>query len=215
MRKEYFLREGIPFYLCFLVLAGLAYRYISLPLWIVPMGLAIYMAYFFRNPKRVIPQAANIIVSPAEGKVMGVEEIFESEYLDAPGKKVTIFLSPFNVHVNRAPIFGEIKFQEYVQGRFVPAYKVFAAWENERHTIGIENQEIKVLVSQIAGILARRIVSWVTIGAKLNKGDTYGMIKFGSCTEIVVPMNVDVMVKPGDKVRCGETVLGIIRRNDE
>ena len=79
----------------------------------------------------------------------------------------------------------------------------------------IENAEMKVLVSQIAGILARRIVSWVTVGAKLNKGDTYGMIKFGSCTEIVVPMNVDIKVKPGDKVRCGETVIGLIRRNDE
>ena len=211
MRKEYFLREGVPFYLFFLILAGLAYHFFSLPFWIIPFGFALYMAYFFRNPKRTIPLDEMVIVSPAEGKVMGVEEIFEAEYLEAPGKKVTIFLSPFNVHVNRAPITGEIKFQEYVQGRFVPAYKVFAAWENERHTIGMENSKIKVLVSQIAGILARRIVSWVAIGVKLNKGDTYGMIKFGSCTEIVVPMNVEVMVKPGDKVRCGETVLGIIK----
>ena len=211
MRKEYFLREGIPFYSFFLVITIVLALITKWPFWIIPFGFAVYMAYFFRNPKRHISSDPAVIVSPAEGKVMGIEEIYEGEFLEAKGTKVTIFLSPFNVHVNRMPIAGEIKYQEYVQGRFVPAYKVFAAWENERHTIGIEQGNMRVLVTQIAGILARRIVSWIGLGAKLAKGDTYGMIKFGSCTEIVVPMNVQVMVNVGENVRCGETILGVIK----
>ena len=110
---------------------------------------------------------------------MGVDEIFDDEYLNEPATKVTIFLSVFNVHTNRAPLDGEIKYQRYTCGQFVPAYEKNASFENERHAIGMDNGRMRFLVIQIAGLLARRIVSWVTVGTKLQQGETYGMIKSG------------------------------------
>lgn len=179
------------------------------PYWsIVPGVLAAFVTFFFRNPKRAVPGDDTWIVSPADGTVMGVSEVLEDQFLEETGIKVTIFLSVFDVHVNRSPIAGEIKFQQYTCGRFRPAYKETAGCENERHTIGLENDKMRVLVTQIAGILARRIVSWVTLGSTLERGERYGMIKFGSCTELVVPRTVEILVKKGDKVRGGETVIG-------
>ena len=139
---------------------------------------------------------------------MSITEVHDDEYLGEDGKKVTIFLSPFDVHVNRSPMEGTIKFQQYVCGRFRPAYKAIAAWENERHAIGIESEHCRILVTQIAGILARRIVSWVTLGTELSQGQLYGMIKFGSCTELIVPNNVDILVHKGQRVRAGVTIIG-------
>ncbi len=141
---------------------------------------------------------------------MSIVEVQEDEYLGEVGTKVTIFLSPFDVHVNRSPMAGTIKFQQYICGRFRPAYKAIAAWENERHAIGIESPQCRILVTQIAGILARRIVSWVTLGTELDQGQLYGMIKFGSCTEVVVPQNVEILVSKGQRVQAGLTVIGRI-----
>ena len=128
-----------------------------------------------------------------------------------PAIKVTIFLSVFNVHTNRAPLDGEIKYQRYTCGQFVPAYEKNASFENERHAIGMDNGRMRFLVIQIAGLLARRIVSWVTVGTNLKQGETYGMIKFGSSTELVVPRNVEITVKKGDKVVGGITVVGRVK----
>ena len=172
--------------------------------------LACYCLYFFRNPERKIPVDESLIVSPADGTVQDVIHIDNDEFIKSPCNKVIIFLSVFDVHVNRSPIAGEIKLQKYICGRFRPAYKDSVGFENERHLIGIENENLRVTVTQIAGILARRIVSWVTLDDKLAKGELYGLIRFGSCTEIVVPDNVEVLVKKGDKVRGGETVIGKI-----
>jgi len=172
--------------------------------------LACYCLYFFRNPERKIPVDESLIVSPADGTVQDVVHIDGDEFVKSPCNKVIIFLSVFDVHVNRSPIAGEIKLQKYICGRFRPAYKDSVGFENERHLIGIENENLRVTVTQIAGILARRIVSWVTLDDKLEKGELYGLIRFGSCTEIVVPDNVEVLVKKGDKVRGGETVIGKI-----
>ena len=137
-----------------------------------------------------------------------VVSLDDDDFLKQPCKKVVIFLSVFDVHVNRSPIEGEIKIQKYVCGRFKPAYKDSVGFENERHMIGIENPRLRVTVTQIAGILARRIVSWVTLDDVLEKGELYGLIRFGSCTELVVPAEVEVFVKKGDKVVGGETVIG-------
>lgn len=172
--------------------------------------LACYCLYFFRNPERKIPVDESLIVSPADGTVQDVVQIQEDEFIKSPCTKVIIFLSVFDVHVNRSPIAGEIKLQKYICGRFRPAYKDSVGFENERHLIGIENEKLRVTVTQIAGILARRIVSWVTLDDKLEKGELYGLIRFGSCTEIVVPANVEVLVKKGEKVRGGETIIGKI-----
>ncbi len=169
-----------------------------------------FFIYFFRNPPRKVIYDPFSLLSPADGKVMSIVEVQDDEYLGEAGTKVTIFLSPFDVHVNRSPMAGTIKFQQYVCGRFRPAYKAIAAWENERHAIGIESPYCRVLVTQIAGILARRIVSWVTLGTDLSQGQLYGMIKFGSCTELIVPRNVEILVSKGQRVRAGLTIVGRI-----
>ncbi|MBR1580472.1 MAG: phosphatidylserine decarboxylase family protein [Selenomonadaceae bacterium] len=178
---------------------------------IVPTVLAFYFAYFFRNPTRHIPADESAIVSPADGTVQDVVHIDDDDFVKRAGTKVIIFLSVFDVHVNRSPIAGEIKIQKYICGRFRPAYKDSVGFENERHLIGIENDRLRVTVTQVAGILARRIVSWVTLDDKLEKGELYGLIRFGSCTEIVMPDDVEVLVKKGQKVYGGETIIGRIK----
>lgn len=178
---------------------------------ILPVVLACYCIYFFRNPARKIPVDENLIVSPADGTVQDVVEVESDDFVKSPCRKVIIFLSVFDVHVNRSPIAGEIKIQKYICGRFRPAYKDSVGFENERHLIGIENEKLRVTVTQVAGILARRIVSWVTLDDKLEKGELYGLIRFGSCTEIVMPASVEVLVKKGDKVRGGESIIGKIK----
>ena len=178
---------------------------------ILPAVLACYCIYFFRNPERKIPADENLIVSPADGTVQDVVDVASDDFIKSPCRKVIIFLSVFDVHVNRSPIAGEIKIQKYICGRFRPAYKDSVGFENERHLIGIENEKLRVTVTQVAGILARRIVSWVTLDDKLEKGELYGLIRFGSCTELVMPSNVEVLVKKGDKVRGGESIIGQIK----
>ena len=178
---------------------------------ILPAVLACYCIYFFRNPNRKIPADENLIVSPADGTVQDVVDVEADDFIKSPCRKVIIFLSVFDVHVNRSPIAGEIKIQKYICGRFRPAYKDSVGFENERHLIGIENERLRVTVTQVEGILARRIVSWVTLDDKLEKGELYGLIRFGSCTELVMPSNVEVLVKKGDKVRGGESIIGRIK----
>ena len=204
------IREGFYFagvaLLIALFLGVLVHPYAA----ILPAVLACYCIYFFRNPNRKIPADENLIVSPADGTVQDVVDVEADDFIKSPCRKVIIFLSVFDVHVNRSPIAGEIKIQKYICGRFRPAYKDSVGFENERHLIGIENEKLRVTVTQVAGILARRIVSWVTLDDKLEKGELYGLIRFGSCTELVMPSNVEVLVKKGDKVRGGESIIGKI-----
>lgn len=204
-------REGYVFVFCALVLAVVLWMAFGAYGAIPPLVLAAYFAYFFRNPHRNIPADENLVVSPADGTVQDVVELDDDEFLHEPCTKVVIFLSVFNVHVNRSPIAGEITCQRYVCGQFLPAYKDSVGFDNERHMLLIENDRLKVTVTQIAGILARRIVSWVTLDDVMEKGQVYGLIKFGSCTEIVVPRSVAVCVSKGDKVRGGETIIGRIQ----
>lgn len=181
------------------------------PYWaIIPGVVAAFVTFFFRNPSRQVPSDCSLVLSPADGRVMSITELDEEEFLNSPGKKVTIFLSVFDVHVNRSPIAGEIKFQQYTCGRFRPAYKESVGCENERHSIGLENECMRVVVTQIAGLIARRIVSWVTLGDSLKTGERYGLIKFGSCTELIVPATIEILVKKGDKVKGGVSVIGRI-----
>lgn len=206
------IREGFYFaggaLLAAFLLGALVNPYAAIP----AVVLACYCLYFFRNPARKIPADPSLIVSPADGTVQDIVPV-EDDFIHAPCNKIIIFLSVFDVHVNRSPIAGEIKIQKYVCGRFRPAYKDSVGFENERHLIGIENEKLRVTVTQIAGILARRIVSWVTLDDTLEKGELYGLIRFGSCTEIVMPASVEVLVKKGQKVRGGETIVGRISNN--
>lgn len=203
--------EGYRFIGAALALAALlgmaVHPYAAIPF----VVLALYFAYFFRNPDRTIPEDESLVVSPADGTVQDIVPVEMDDFVKEPCNKVIIFLSVFDVHVNRSPIAGEIKIQKYVCGRFRPAYKDSVGFENERHLIGIENDRLRVTVTQIAGILARRIVSWVTLDDNLEKGELYGLIRFGSCTEIVMPQSVEIMVEKGQKVVGGETIIGRIR----
>ena len=201
-------KEGYR-YIAFLFLLTVMVAFFAEPVWsILPGVLTLFVTFFFRNPNRVIPTGDNLVLSPADGKVMSVCEVTDEEFLHTQGTKVTIFLSVFDVHVNRSPIGGEIKYQQYVCGRFKPAYKASAGCENERHAIGLDNGRLQVLVTQVAGLIARRIVSWVTLGSQLHSGECFGMIKFGSCTEIIMPTDVEVLVKKGDRVYGGKTIIG-------
>ncbi|NCD08184.1 MAG: phosphatidylserine decarboxylase family protein [Negativicutes bacterium] len=208
MKRFAVVKDGYPHIIIFVIIAFIV-AYVSNPVYaVIPGVLAIYLAYFFRNPHRDITPDDSLLYSPADGRVMAVEDFYDDEYLDEPAIKVTIFLSVFNVHVNRSPMRGQIKYQRYTCGGFVPAYKKSASFENERHAIGLENEKNRILVIQIAGLLARRIVSWTTLGHNLEQGQCYGMIKFGSSTELVMPKSVEVLVKKGDTVKGGISVIG-------
>ena len=212
MNRGPVVREGYIYIAAALFLAVVMYFGFGVAVAVPFVVLACYFTYFFRNPDRTIPTDEHLVVSPADGTVQDVVELEDDDFVKGPCTKIIIFLSVFNVHVNRSPIAGEIKCQKYVCGRFRPAYKDEVGFENERHMLGIENEKgFRVTVTQIAGILARRIVSWVTLDDNMSKGQVYGLIKFGSCTELVVPPNVEVLVKKGDKVRGGESVLGRIK----
>ena len=200
--------EGSKFIGAALVLAFIlgffAHPYAAVPF----VVLACYFAYFFRSPAREIIQNENHILSPADGTVTEISPVGTDEFVGEPCNKIVIFMSVFNVHVNRSPVSGEIKLQKYYCGRFQPAYKDEVGFENEHHLIGIDRGDLRITVKQIAGILARRIVSWVTLDDHMGQGDIYGMIRFGSCLEIIMPERAEILVKKGEKVQGGITVLG-------
>lgn len=203
-------RDGYSYILTALLLAVLFAFTIHPYAAVVPLVFAVYFAYFFRNPERTSDQDDSLLVSPADGTVMEIIPLDHDDFVTGSCNKIVIFMSVFDVHVNRSPMTGKVMVQQYICGRFKPAYKDSVGFVNERHMIGIANDKVRISVIQVAGILARRIVSWVTLDDELEKGERYGMIKFGSCLEIVVPQNVEVMVEPGQKTRAGETVIGRI-----
>ena len=171
--------------------------------------LAGFTVFFFRDPDRSPPMDRSLVVAPADGKVLRVESVDEP-FVGGEGVRVAIFLSVFDVHVNRSPVTGTVLFQTYRQGRMLPAFRDHASRLNERNTLGIEGQGIRVLVHQITGAIARRIVCWVGPGDRLLQGRRFGLIKFGSCTELVLPASVEILVGPGDRVRGGETPVARI-----
>ena len=154
--------------------------------------LAAFMAYFFRDPQRAVPKESGLVVSPADGKVTRVEKLSEGG-ADSP-TVVSIFLSPFDVHVNRAPIAGEVVDVTYTMGRFVAATSDSASLVNEQNALTIKGERMTVVCKQIAGVLARRIVCWKRPGDSLELGERFGLIKFGSRTVLVLPHGVEVLV---------------------
>lgn len=166
-------------------------------------GLTLFIAYFFRNPERTVPTEKDIIVSPADGRVTRVEE-------NENGKFVSIFLSPLDVHVNRSPIAGKITEAVYTKGKKMPATSNTASIVNERNSLFIQGEKVSVVCTQIAGIVARRIVCWKKAGDSLGLGERFGLIKFSSRTDLQMPANVDVLVKVDDKVKGGETIIARI-----
>ena len=164
------------------------------------VALALFMAYFFRDPHRAIPTDADVVLSAADGKVTRIEDRDE-------GKFVSVFLSPLDVHINRSPIAGKIKDVKLYRGKKAPATGNVASETNERNALIIEGEKMTVVCTQIVGILARRIVCWKKAGDELEIGEKFGLIKFGSRTDLLMPKNVEVLVKVGDKVIGGETII--------
>lgn len=195
MDRDGLLFAGVP-----LVMA-IAFAYFQL--WI-PAGvfifLASFMLFFFRDPRRVTPDDDSLIISSADGKVTRVEERHD-------GKFVSVFLSPFDVHINRSPIAGRVKDVNLFKGLKRPATSDSASETNERNSLTLEGERMTVVVTQIVGILARRIVCRTNIGEDLRAGQKFGLIRFGSRTDLLMPLNVEVLVKPGDRVKGGETVI--------
>ena len=210
MFKTTVVRDGYKFIGSAMFLAILSYHFYGYSIAIIPSVLAGYFTYFFRNPKREVPLGENIIISPADGTVKNIEYVPYDDFIGGSGNKIIIFMSIFDVHINRSPIDGQVKYEQYVCGGFRPAYKDGVGLENERHMIGIEAENLKIVVTQIAGILAKRIVSWVTIGDEISKGELFGMIKFGSCVEVTLPENVNICLKKGDKLKGGLSIIGKI-----
>jgi phosphatidylserine decarboxylase len=194
-------REGIPFVL---VPAAVAALFGLLGIWLAAVAFALvagFMLYFFRDPRRDVPTGEGLIVSAADGRVTRIDN-------NADSKLVSVFLSPLDVHINRSPIKGTITSITYTQGRKMPATSDEASLLNERNSLVIEGDDITVTCTQIAGILARRIVCWSKAGDNLERGQKFGLIKFGSRTDILMPANVEIAVKVGDRVKGGETIIG-------
>ncbi|HET8577170.1 MAG TPA: phosphatidylserine decarboxylase [Methylomirabilota bacterium] len=164
---------------------------------------------FFRDPERTPPDVPGALVAPADGRVMGIVEV-EDAWVGL-AVRVSIFLSPLDVHVNRAPAAGLVRAVEYVPGHFLAAYRAEASEQNERCTVALDGDSARVAARQIAGVLARRIVCRVRPGDKLALGERYGMIRFGSRTDLIAPRGIELRVKVGDRVRGGESVMGVIR----
>lgn len=206
--KQYPISRDGWFYMTILAGLGVISYFVWHWLVIVPIILFLFVTYFFRNPERIIPTDELTIVSSADGVVMDVERVFEDQFFKGESIRIRIFLSIFNVHVNRCPSVGEVVFRAYRPGQMIPAFKSHASELNEKNYVGIQNKHLKVLVTQVTGFVARRIVCWVKVGDSVNKGERFGLIKFGSCSEIFVPTNVEITVSPGDKVRGGVSIIG-------
>jgi len=175
--------------------------------------LTLFLTYFYRNPPRTIPNDEALILSVADGRVLSVQNI-ENDYIGGKGIKISIFLSVFNVHINRIPISGRVDYVTYNPGKFFAAFEDKASTENEQTEIGLVYKSGKMIFKQIAGVLARRIVCHLTKDQSVQAGAVFGMIHFGSRAELFLPDNIEVMVKPGDRVKAGETAIGRLRTPD-
>ena len=165
---------------------------------------------FFRDPERVIPQEKNAIVSPADGKVILIQEVKYPALGAEKYLQVSIFMSVFNVHINRVPITGTVEYLKYSKGKFLPAFTEESSLKNENYAIGISNGNQKVLFRQIAGLIARRIVNNLKLNQSVKAGQRFGMIKFGSRLDIIMPLSTQISVSLNQKVKGGETIIGII-----
>jgi phosphatidylserine decarboxylase len=206
-------KEGVPFIVVFAV-PGLAACAVALFLgawwaWAVGgllLALALFMAFFFRDPERVSPDDEAVVVSPADGTVMVVDPLDRAD--TSSPTQISIFLSPFDVHINRSPIAGTIEDVVYKPGEFRVASKRIASEVNEQNVLTIRGPQIRLVTRQIAGILARRVVCWKKAGDHVALGERIGLMKFSSRMDVVVPADVDVLCRVGDRVVGGVTIIG-------
>lgn len=170
--------------------------------------LAAFVAYFFRNPRRTVPSGENLIVSPADGKVVQIVPLAAEDKELPGGQRVSIFLNIFDVHVTRAPMRGELERLEYRRGKFKVAYDEEASRVNEQNILTIRGQVGCIVVKQIAGLIARRVVCWKRPGQTLMRGELFGLIRFGSRVDVLLPKDVRILIKVGDRVKGGISVIG-------
>ena len=201
---------GIVFIIVFVLIIIAIFvnnNFIRIPLIILSILLTTFTLNFFRDPERTTPNKDKIVVSPADGRVLFVKEVLDDKFINGKAKLVSIFMSPLNVHVNRIPISGKVDYLKYIKGDYIAAFEDKASDRNERTEIGITSAAGKVLFTQIAGFVARRIICDLREGDAVNIGNRFGMIKFGSRVDIIVPFEWQVKVKKDDNVTAGETIL--------
>lgn len=203
-------KEGYPYIIIFAATTIVALLLGGKWLVIAPFVITVFMFYFFRDPEREIPEEEGLFVSPADGKILLIKDVFEKEHLKAAVIEISIFMSPFNVHVNRAPCDGKIKNIQHNKGKFMAAYKDEASFKNENIEMTLETKYGNMLVRQVAGYVARRAVCRVKAGDSLKRGERYGIIKFSSRLDVYLPKNMQIKVKLGDKVKAGETIIAAV-----
>ncbi len=194
----------------FLIIAAAIFLkndYVKYAIIVASAMFLLFTLYFFRDPERSAPQDKDVILSPADGKILLIKEVSGNNYIKEPAIQISVFMSPFDVHVNRIPIDGKVDYLNYVEGKFLAAFNDKADSENERNEIGILSEHGKVYFTQVAGAFARRIISNLEIGDSVKAGERFGMIKFGSRSDIVVPKKWIPAVKVGEHVTAGETII--------
>ncbi len=207
-------REGVLFIAIGIAAAvgavALAWNYATVPLWIaagIMLVLAIWVMYFFRDPERTGLRGEQFVVSPADGKIVQILDVEEPAFVHGRALRISIFMNVFNVHVNRYPVSGKVAYVHYNAGKFLNAASDKASLENEQMSVGIESSHGRVLVRQIAGLIARRIVNYAAVGDEAEQGTRMGIIRFGSRVDVFVPPTSKVRVKVGDFPIAGVTVL--------
>ena len=207
--SSFIVQEGIPFIIPLGVATLIAFFAGFTWVTVLFFLLTLFVVWFFRNPERTIPDNPLQLISPADGKVIRIEEVTSEEHSGRSFLKISIFMNVFNVHVNRIPYSGEVFAIRYKPGKFLSANLDKASALNERNTVMIRTDDGReIMTVQIAGLIARRIVCWLKEGVKVKKGERFGLIRFGSRVEVFLPLGSTLLVKIGDKVRAGETPIG-------
>jgi phosphatidylserine decarboxylase len=212
-----FAREGLLFIAIAAVVAASAFGFAisrrSWGLWLaafVLLLLALWVAYFFRDPERIGDRGASLVVSPADGKLIMITEVDEPGFVQGRAIRLSIFMNVFNVHVNRYPVDGVVKYIHYNKGKFFNAAAEKSSLENEQMSVGIETASHRVLVRQIAGLIARRIVTYSKLGETVKQGDRMGIIRFGSRVDVFLPPGSTTRAKLGDVTTAGVTILAVL-----
>jgi phosphatidylserine decarboxylase len=203
--------EGWPFIIPLAAITVLFFMFgWKYPAWVL-LVLALFVLFFFRDPERTVPGGKGVVVSPADGRVIVVKDVFEPTYLMQDVKQISIFLSVFNVHVNRAPYGGTVEAVKYNPGKFHVASVDKASLDNEQTAMVIANGKDKILVKQIAGLIARRIVCYAKPGDAVKTGERYGLIRFGSRVDVFLPKDAELKVKAGDRIKGARDVIGVLK----
>lgn len=209
-----FAKEGVLFIAVAALVAAGAYAVAlnrrSWPFWLLAFALtliALWVAYFFRDPERTGDRGERLVVAPADGKIVMIADVDEPTFLKGRATRVSIFMNVFNVHVNRYPVSGTVRYVSHAVGKFLNAAVEQASLENEQASVGLETGSHRILVRQIAGLIARRIVTYSRVGEHVEQGARFGLIRFGSRVDVFVPTDAALRVKVGETTTAGTTVL--------